>query len=222
MSSSDFHKRNLKLSDVLDLLDVRYPPSAVCSITVIPTLEKEAIESDCDSNGSDREYQGKTGHLPGRLLNGDAEVNYLEDEADVHGNQLVCPTPPPPTPAAVGVEANSLPLPYLGKSPTATSRKRRCPEENETPPRNKKQKTSLQNMQNRDRVFKRSKPPATSKIPDFVTYGPTAAECIKQTKPDPVDLFLLMYPPTLRELTLEMSNTYSMQTKGKILDLNMD
>lgn len=50
-----------------------------------------------------------------------------------------------------------------------------------------------------------------------MTYGPTAAECIKQTKPDPVDLFLLMYLPTLRE-----SNTYSMQTKGKILDLNMD
>uniref|UniRef100_A0A8P4GQ65 PiggyBac transposable element-derived protein domain-containing protein n=1 Tax=Dicentrarchus labrax TaxID=13489 RepID=A0A8P4GQ65_DICLA len=72
------------------------------------------------------------------------------------------------------------------------------------------------------RIFKRSRCPATSGIQDFVTYGPTAADCIKQTKPDPVDLFLLMYPPTLRELTVEMSNLYSMQTKGKALDLSMD
>ncbi len=31
-----------------------------------------------------------------------------------------------------------------------------------------------------------------------------------------------MYPPTLRELTAEMSNAQSMQTKGKPLDLSMD
>lgn len=40
----------------------------------------------------------------------------------------------------------------------------------------------------------------------FVSYGPTAADCIKQTKSDSVDLFLVMYPPTLRELAVEMSN----------------
>ena len=59
-------------------------------------------------------------------------------------------------------------------------------------------------------------------IPDFVIYGQTAADCIKQTKPDPVDLFLLMYPPTPKELPVEMSNLYSMQTKGKAIDLSMD
>lgn len=52
-------------------------------------------------------------------------------------------------------------------------------------------------MKNWDRVFKSSKRPAASKNPDFMTYGPTAADCIKQTRPNPVDLFLLMYPPTL-------------------------
>ena len=37
-----------------------------------------------------------------------------------------------------------------------------------------------------------------------------------------MDLFLLMYPPTLREITIEMSNLYSTQTKGKHLNLSMD
>ncbi|KAM3849818.1 piggyBac transposable element-derived protein 3-like [Diretmus argenteus] len=37
-----------------------------------------------------------------------------------------------------------------------------------------------------------------------------------------MDLFLLMYPPTLREITIEMSNLYSTQTKGKHLNLGMD
>lgn len=37
-----------------------------------------------------------------------------------------------------------------------------------------------------------------------------------------MDLFLLMYPPTLREITVEMSNLYSTQTKGKHLNLSMD
>jgi len=62
----------------LDLLDVRAP------------FPPPQIESDCDSDGSDGESQGETAHLPSRLLNGNAEVNYLEDWADVHENQLVC------------------------------------------------------------------------------------------------------------------------------------
>uniref|UniRef100_A0A674C9V8 PiggyBac transposable element-derived protein domain-containing protein n=1 Tax=Salmo trutta TaxID=8032 RepID=A0A674C9V8_SALTR len=37
-----------------------------------------------------------------------------------------------------------------------------------------------------------------------------------------MDVFLLMYPPTLRELTIEMSNLYSTQTKDKQLYLSMD
>jgi len=50
------------------------------------------IESDCNSDGSNGEYQGETAHLPSRLLNGNAEVNYLEEWADVHEKELVCPT----------------------------------------------------------------------------------------------------------------------------------
>ncbi|CAK6971667.1 Hypothetical predicted protein, partial [Scomber scombrus] len=49
---------------VLDLLDVHYPPTAVCSITIILTLDKQAAESDSDIDGSDKECQGETGLLP--------------------------------------------------------------------------------------------------------------------------------------------------------------
>ncbi|XP_060788387.1 piggyBac transposable element-derived protein 3-like [Neoarius graeffei] len=37
-----------------------------------------------------------------------------------------------------------------------------------------------------------------------------------------MDVFLLMYPPTLREITVEMSNLDSTQTKDKQLDMSMD
>ncbi len=60
---------------MLDLLDVCDPSSKL-----------KVTDSDC----SDGEYQGETAHLPARLLNGYAEVNYLEDEADVHENQVLC------------------------------------------------------------------------------------------------------------------------------------
>ena len=56
----------------MDLLDLKEPQSDVLYITVIPTVEKDAIESDW----SEREYQGE------RLLNGEAEMTYLEDEND--------------------------------------------------------------------------------------------------------------------------------------------
>lgn len=49
-------------------------------------------------------------------------------------------------------------------------------------------------------------------IATFVIYGSTAVENKKQTKSDPVNLFLLVYPPTL-------SNAYS---KRNVLDLSMD
>ena len=60
--------------------DLKEPQSDVLYITVIPTVEKDAIESDCDSDWSDREYQGEKGHLLTRLLNGEAEITYQEDE----------------------------------------------------------------------------------------------------------------------------------------------
>ena len=82
--SSCFFLYTLKLSEVLDLLDLKEPQSFVCYITVTPTVEKDAIETVCNSDCSDREYQGKTGHLPVRLLNGDAQVTYLEEEDNVN------------------------------------------------------------------------------------------------------------------------------------------
>ncbi len=101
----------------MDLLDLSEPPSTVCSITVISTVEKVAVETDCDSDCSDREYQGETDHLPLRLLNGDAEVNYLKDEADVH---LIFPDQPrdPLTPTA--------PPPHLSLLQQSVLRKTHC------------------------------------------------------------------------------------------------
>ena len=78
----------------MDLLDLKEPQSDVCYITVIPTVEKDAIESDSDC--SDREYQGDTGHLPAILLNGEEVLTHLEDEKDFN---LMSPEQldPPPT-----------------------------------------------------------------------------------------------------------------------------
>ncbi|KAE8297103.1 hypothetical protein D5F01_LYC03717 [Larimichthys crocea] len=70
-------------------------------------------------------------------------------------------------------------------------------------------RSKLQVVKNKDRVFKRSKRPSTAVIPEYAVYRPNAAECKKQSCPNPLDVFLLMYPPTLREITVEMSNLYS-------------
>ena len=39
-----------------------------CNIAVIPQSEKDAVLSDCDSDLSDIDYEGQTGHLPARLF----------------------------------------------------------------------------------------------------------------------------------------------------------
>ncbi|TWW69316.1 Chimeric ERCC6-PGBD3 protein [Takifugu flavidus] len=98
----------------------------------------------------------------------------------------------------------------------ASKRQRVQPSQPEEP------KAKLQVVKNKDRVFKRSKRPSTAVIPEYTVYRPNAAECVKQSCSNPVDVFLLMYPPTLREITVEMSNLYSTQTKGKQLNLSMD
>lgn len=181
-----------------------YPLSAECSITVIPTLEKKAIEIDCDSDGSDREHLAETGHLPGRLLDGDAKVNYLEDVADVHVNQVVClPSPPFHCP--------------LMQQLVLTQTHYHC-HNLASLPQQPAEKGDAQMKKNHHttKIFKISKIAAgflkdqNDKIPDIMTYGPAVVECIQKTEPYPVDLFLLMFPPTLRD-TVEMSNTYSMQ-----------
>ncbi|XP_051813277.1 piggyBac transposable element-derived protein 2-like [Acanthochromis polyacanthus] len=83
-------------------------------------------------------------------------------------------------------------------------------------------RTQPEVVRNKDRVFKRSKRPATTSIPEYIVYSPNAAEFVKQSCPDPMAVFLLMYPPTLREITVEMSNLYSTQTKAKQLDMSID
>ncbi|KAF3860473.1 hypothetical protein F7725_000728 [Dissostichus mawsoni] len=85
-----------------------------------------------------------------------------------------------------------------------------------------KPRAKLQVVKNKDRVFKRSKRPVSTVIPKHTVYSPNAAECIKQSCPDPMDVFLLMYPTTLREITIEMSNLYSTQTKDQQLYLSME
>lgn len=77
-------------------------------------------------------------------------------------------------------------------------------------------------VKNKERVFKRSRRPVTATIPEHKVYRPNAAEFLKDQCPDPMDVFLLMYPPTLREHTVEMSNLYSSQTKGKHLNLSIE
>lgn len=84
------------------------------------------------------------------------------------------------------------------------------------------QKNQGQVVKNKDRVFKQSKRPSTAVIPEYTVYRPNVAECVKRSCPNPVDVFLLMYPPTLREITVERSDLYSTQTKGKQLNLSMD
>ena len=75
-------------------------------------------------------------------------------------------------------------------------------------------------VKNKDGVFKRSKRPATAVIPKHIVYSPNAAECVKPSCPNPMDVFLLMYPSTLREITIEMSNLYSTKTKDKQLSMD--
>uniref|UniRef100_A0A667X9S4 PiggyBac transposable element-derived protein domain-containing protein n=1 Tax=Myripristis murdjan TaxID=586833 RepID=A0A667X9S4_9TELE len=130
-------------------------------IAIIPQNEKDAVLSDCDSDESDMDYEGETGHLPARLLNAYAEVMQTEHDWN-DGLPFTTPPSPPQPPSSITCQ----------------------PEE----PRAK-----LQVVKNKDRVC-----------------------------PDPMDIFLLMYPPTLREITVEMSNLYSTQTKGKQLNLSMD
>uniref|UniRef100_A0A672M3F4 PiggyBac transposable element-derived protein domain-containing protein n=1 Tax=Sinocyclocheilus grahami TaxID=75366 RepID=A0A672M3F4_SINGR len=45
---------------------------------------------------------------------------------------------------------------------------------------------------------------------------------LNATNANPLDVFLAMYPPSLREFTIEMSNLYSVQNKDKPLNLSME
>lgn len=171
---------------------------------VISQNEKDAVLSDCDSDGSDMDYDGETGHLPARLLNAHAELMQTDQYRNNHISDDDLPLTTTLAP----------PLSTAGsKEPKASTCQKVC---------SKEPRAMLQVVKNKDRVFKQSDRPATTVIPKHIVYSPNAAEFLKQSHPTPVYVFLLMYPPTLRETTREMSNLYSTQTKDKQLYLRMD
>lgn len=68
------------LSQILDMLDLGDGPDKACSIAVIPQDGKDAVLSECDSDGSDVDYEEDTGLLPARLLDGCAELMQENDQ----------------------------------------------------------------------------------------------------------------------------------------------
>lgn len=64
------------------MLDLGDCPDKACNFAVIPQNEKDAVLSDCDSAGSDMDYEGETGHLPARLLNAYAEPMQTDHDRD--------------------------------------------------------------------------------------------------------------------------------------------
>ena len=62
------------------MLDEDDPPGKACNIALIPQSEKDAVLTDCDSDGSDMGYEGQRAHLPARLLNANAEIMQVDDD----------------------------------------------------------------------------------------------------------------------------------------------
>ncbi len=61
------------MSQVLVMLDPDDGTDKACNTAVVPQHETDVVLSDCDSDGSDMDYEGVTGHLPARLLNAYSE-----------------------------------------------------------------------------------------------------------------------------------------------------
>lgn len=165
-----------------------------CNIAVVPQNEKDAALSDCDSDRSDMDYEWETGHLPAKLLNAHSEVMQTDHEWDNLDSFEDLPSPihNPPSPSC----------PHNNEGPMASSCKKG---------QSKEPRAKLKVVKNKDRVFKRPRKPATAIIPEHKVYRPNTAEFIKQSCPNPTNVFLLMYPHTLRELTVGISNLYSTQ-----------
>uniref|UniRef100_A0A672T0W2 PiggyBac transposable element-derived protein domain-containing protein n=1 Tax=Sinocyclocheilus grahami TaxID=75366 RepID=A0A672T0W2_SINGR len=180
---SDELSFRLTLSQVLDLLDADDPGPAICNIAVVPKTEKDAIESDCDSDASDMDFTGDSAHLPSRILNSTAELFRSDHFEEVE--------------------------PACEDQPNFTIRTRSL---------TKKLESASSSLLH----FRKSKKTAKSHLPDYIVYEPTAAQCLKATNANPLDVFLAMYPPSLRELPIEMSNLYSAQNKDKPLNLSME
>ncbi len=56
------------------MLDLGDRPDKAYNIATVPQNEKDAVLSDCDSDRSDMDCEGETGHAPARLLNAYAEL----------------------------------------------------------------------------------------------------------------------------------------------------
>lgn len=62
------------MSEVLDIQDLDDHPDETCIIVIIPRNEIGAFPSDCNSGGSDMEYEWEASHLPSSLLNACAKL----------------------------------------------------------------------------------------------------------------------------------------------------
>ncbi|XP_039679083.1 piggyBac transposable element-derived protein 3-like [Perca fluviatilis] len=80
MAASKLPNKRFTLIEVLGMLGVGDGPDKACNIAIIPQNEKDAIISDCDSDGSDMAYEGEMGHLPARILNAHAELLETDDD----------------------------------------------------------------------------------------------------------------------------------------------
>ncbi|XP_016431003.1 uncharacterized protein LOC107757911 [Sinocyclocheilus rhinocerous] len=196
---SKLRNDRLTLSQVLDLLDADDPGPAICNIAVVPKTEKDAIESDCDSDASDMDFTGDSAHLPSRILNSTAELFGSDHFEEV---EPACEDQPNFTirtrSLTKKLEAASSSLLLSSDATTATI----------PVPKAESISAHLIKRNNKSRHFRKSKKPAKSHLPDYIVYEPTAAQCLKATNANPLDVFLAMYPPSLRQLTIEMSNLY--------------
>lgn len=68
------------LSEVLDMWDLGDGPDHVYNLTVVPQNKKKCGLSDCDSDGSDTDYEEETGYLPVRLLNSYVELTQTDHD----------------------------------------------------------------------------------------------------------------------------------------------
>lgn len=179
---------------------------------MVPKTEKNAIKSDCDSDASDMNFTGDSAHLPSRILNSTAELfgsDHFEEDEPACEDQ---PNFTIRTSLTKMLEAASSSLLSSSDATTTTI----------LVPMAESFAAQLIKRNNKRRYFRMSKKTAKSLLPDYIVYEPTAAQCLKASNANPLDVFLAMYPQSLRELTMEMSNLYSVQNKDKPLNLSIE
>nr|XP_055023106.1 piggyBac transposable element-derived protein 3-like [Misgurnus anguillicaudatus] len=201
MAKANPPKERYTLAELLDILDTNNPSGNFCNVTVVPESEKKAHDTDCDSDGSDDDVACDYKRLPSRLLKGEGLISDdvfqlpLLDMGDV----LECP--------AALVNASTEP-----NTINAVEEKENSP----TTPG-----PMLKKIKNKERKFKKfkadTKKTIQAKRHQLPPYQPKLTNPIT-TSNDPADIFLTFYPKSLRDITLEMLNTYAAQ-KGATLNL---